>query len=51
MAAPVKNESCGVCDENLPKNVDDRYLMSFFFFFIVHDQLCELLGRVLLRAF
>ena len=48
MATPFKNESCHVCDEILPKK---RKRSIFNEFFIVHNQLCEISGRVLLRAF
>ena len=43
MAAPVKNESCRVCDENLPEKSRRSIFNQFF---TVHDQLCEIIGRV-----
>ena len=48
MAAPVKNKKCCVCDEILPKKSRQSIFNEFF---IVHDQLCEILGQVLLQAF
>ena len=47
MVAPVKNESC-VCDESLPRKSRRSIFNEFF---IVQDQICEILGRLLRRAF
>ena len=43
MAAPVKNKMCRVSDENLPKKSRQSICNEFV---IVHDQLCEILGRI-----
>ena len=43
MADPVQNESCRVCDQNLQKKSRRSIFNQFF---TVHDQLCEVIGRV-----
>ena len=48
MAAPVKNKSCRVYDKILPKKSRRSIFNQFF---IVHNQLREISGEVLLQAF
>ena len=42
MVAPVKNKTCHVCDEILPKKHTRSIFNEFFFY---SYQLCEILGR------